>query len=114
MSSLNTYERALQIYQALIAAAHNRQTLTYEIVGEFVGLPQVGLGMHLEHLLRYCQQNELPHITVLVVRKHEGTPSTGFPAGINPDEERERVFAYDWFKRPPLTEDELRTASEAA
>ena len=114
MASLNTYQRAIQIYQVLIAAAHNRQTLTYEIVGELVGLPQVGLGMHLEHLLRYCQQHDLPQITVLVVRKHVGTPSTGFPTRVDPDEERERVFTFDWFKRPPLAEEELRAASQVA
>ena len=39
---MNTYERAIQIYQVLIAAAHNRQLLTYEIVGEHIGVPNMG------------------------------------------------------------------------
>lgn len=110
MASLNTYQRAIQIYQVLIAAAYQRQTLTYELVGERVGLPPVGVGNHLEHLKVYCEQHELPPLTVLVVRKDDGTPSSGYGGIAHADVERERVFAYEWHKHPPITEDDLRSA----
>lgn len=110
MSSMNTYQRAIQVYQVLIAAAYQRQTLTYEMVGERIGMPRQALGQQLHHLQNYCEREGLPPITALVVRKGEGTPSTGYHEGESVDAERERVFAHEWYKRAPLTEAELRDA----
>ena len=50
MPDMNTYERALQIHQVLVSAAHNRQTLTYSLLGKAVGLPARSLGHHLLHI----------------------------------------------------------------
>mgnify|MGYP000869519786 CR=1 FL=1 len=112
MPEMTNYERALQIYQVLMGFAHQRQTLTYETLGKLVGLPPHGLAMHLDHLLRYCKNQTLPPITILVVRKAEGTPSTGFPsATMDLDQERERVFDYPWFRQKPLTIEELKALS---
>lgn len=109
MSEMTTYERALQIYQVLISLAHNRQTLTYPLLGNLIGLPPQGLGPHLEHILRYCQRHNLPQITVLIVRKTEGTPSTGFPSDrLDADLERERVYGHSWFRQKPLTIEDLK------
>ncbi|MBM7842122.1 hypothetical protein [Herpetosiphon giganteus] len=109
MPEMTTYERALQIYQVLISLAHNRQTLTYSLLGDLVGLPRQSLGAHLDHLFRYCQHNNLPQITVLIVRKTEGNPSSGFSAEmLNLDQERERVFEYPWFRQKPLTVEDLK------
>lgn len=54
MATMTTYERAMQIYQILIGAAHNRQVLTYDLLGDMIGVPARGLGPHLDHLMRYC------------------------------------------------------------
>jgi hypothetical protein len=110
MPEMTTHERALQIYQVLISLAHNRQTITYSMLGELIGMPPQALGPHLEHVLRYCQQQNLPQITVLVVRKTAGNPSSGFPSTqVDIDQERERVYTHTWFRQKPLTVELLRT-----
>lgn len=105
---MNTYQRAIQIYQVLIAAAYQRQTLTYEMVGKRVGVATVGVGKHLYHLKAYCEQHALPPLTVLVVHTGGGAPGSGFGDHTNADAEREQVFAYEWYKHQPLTEADLR------
>lgn len=100
-------ERALQIWQVLISAAHNRQVLTYEIVADLIGVGTDGKGaiamkFYLGILMRYCEANRLPPITALVVRKGLGRPGGGLRTlSKNPDKDRENVFAFEWFKRGP-------------
>jgi hypothetical protein len=106
MSEMSTYERAIQIYQILIGAAHNRQVLTYEILGKMIGVPARGLAPHLDCLMRYCQRAGLPPLTVLVVYKDSGKPGDGFTACKDFDQGREMVFARDWYRmRPPTVAD---------
>jgi hypothetical protein len=97
------HERALQIYQVLICATHNRQILTYELLGKMIGAPHFSLGPHLEHILRYCKNNELPPLTVLVVQKSGDKPGPGMTASEDPNQDRERVYAHNWFAMQPLT-----------
>ena len=68
MAKMATYERAIQIYQVLIAAAHARQILTYELLGRKIGMPARVLAKPLTHLMHYCQRKNLPPITLLVVQ----------------------------------------------
>jgi hypothetical protein len=105
---MNTYERAIQIYQVLIAAAHNRQLLTYQILGQQIGVPGRGLGSHLGHILRYCERRGLPRLTSLCVSKDDGVPSHGYtkliprtPAELHRD--REKVYAHKWYRDRPVT-----------
>jgi hypothetical protein len=103
---MNTYERAAQLWQILISAAHNRQVLTYEIVGKLTGLQPLGLANFLNPVLHYCENNKLPLLPILVVSKESGKPGQGFPEGIGLDAERERVFAHNWFAmKPPAADD---------
>ena len=62
-------ERALQIWQILISAAHNRQTLTYQIVGEITGMGSGTQSQTLDMIMRYCKRNNLPPLTSLVVQR---------------------------------------------
>jgi hypothetical protein len=106
MATMTTHERALQIYQVLIGAAHNRQTLTYELLSQRIGVPQQGLARHLENILQFCTSRGLPPLTVLVVRKHIGKPSHGFHAATDADASREQVYEHDWYgMKPPAVED---------
>jgi hypothetical protein len=107
-------ERAMQVWQVLISAAHNRQVLTYEIVADSIGLGQHGKGAialstYLGTLMRYCDAHRLPPITALVVKKGIGIPGKGLRTlSPHPDKDREDVFRYDWFKKAPLTLLDLR------
>lgn len=108
MPEMSTYERAIQIYQILIGAAHNRQVLTYPIISKIIGVPKQGLAPHLGHLMNYCDRNDLPPITVLVVQKHSGKPGAGFTTFEDLHGDRERVFAHNWYRMKPLTVAELQ------
>ena len=108
MPEMSTYERAIQIYQILIAAAYHRQVLTYEILGKMIGVPSRALACHLGHLMRYCQRGRLPPLTVLVVQKKSGKSGEGFTTFEDLHRGRERVFAHDWYRMKPLTVADLQ------
>lgn len=105
---MSTYERAIQIYQILIGAAHNRQVLTYPILGKMIGVPARGLARHLGHIMHYCHRAGLPPLTVLVVQKKSGKPGDGFTTFEDLHRDRERVFAHDWYRMRPLTVTDLQ------
>jgi uncharacterized protein (TIGR02391 family) len=91
----------------LICAAHNRQTMTYPMLGELVGLPPWALGNPLDHIQVHCQENDLPPLTGLVVRTGEGQPGPGFDSPEDMDRARENVFDHNWFRMRPITPEGL-------
>lgn len=102
--------RALQIWQILISAARNRQILTYGILASMLGYGGAGvLAQPLGHIMYYCQQNELPPLTILVVNQDTGLPGEGL-TGADLNADRESVFRYDWYSIIPPTPEELREA----
>ena len=94
-------ERAIQVYQLLIAAADHRHNLTYETVEKKTGFHRVGIGKVLDIILEHCQKNGYPALPVLVVQKESGRPGPGFNLEVDIDQEQERVFAFEWYKLPP-------------
>src|SRR5438094_246183 len=95
-------EQALQIWQALVCAAHHRQVLTYELVADLIGAGPVGKGAGtLAHplgvVMRYCEAKPYPPLTVLVVNKHTGQPGKGLSTIKELHTDREAVFNYKWF-----------------
>jgi len=72
--------RAVQIWQILISKAHNRQTITYGILADLLGFKGAGVFAYkLNHIMNFCIQNNLPHLTVLVVNKETGKPGDDGP-----------------------------------
>ena len=61
----------------------------------------------LDPVMRYCQANGLPPLTVLVVNQETGKPGAGLSAALqDTDQDRERVFKYRWFEVfPPTPQD---------
>ena len=100
-------ERAAQIWQVLVSAAHHRQILTYEILADLIGIGPEGKGagtlaQPLGHVMEYCRANGLPPLTVLVVNKGTGQPGSGLTTIKELHSDRERVFAHQWLRlRPP-------------
>jgi alkylated DNA nucleotide flippase Atl1 len=94
-------ERALQVWQVLICAARNRQTITYGQLAQLIGMGEnpVVVTPFLPRVLEYCERNNLPPLTYLVVGKWTGKPGTEFP---DLDSERERAFNYPWFSLRPV------------
>jgi hypothetical protein len=109
--------RALQIYQVLVGLAWNRQTITY---GELSKDQMEGYGgggilnRPLGCIMRWCDDNSLPPLTVLVVNDQTGIPGEGlrtvpdddWPAG------QQEVYALNWYSIIPPTVDELAHAGE--
>ncbi len=106
-------ERATQIWPVLVAAAHNRQVLTYGLLADTIrmGPPGKGAGT-LAHplgvIMRYCKANRLPPLTVLVVNKTTGQPGKGLKTIKELHTDRERVFRYRWYEALPPQISELQ------
>jgi len=103
--------RALQLWQILIAKAANRQVTTYGELERIVGYKGSGVfAQTLGHVMHYCQQNGLPPLTALVVKKKTGLPGHGLTTRKDLDAGREEVFSYEWFKLVPPAPTQLRDA----
>lgn len=99
-------EQAVQVWQVLIAAASSRQTLTYTMLGERIGLDAAKLSIPLGMVNRYCAMKQLPPLAVLVVRADAGTPASELTWTTDVDFAREAVYQLEWFKlKPPSAND---------
>ncbi len=110
------HTRALQIWLILIGRAHHRQDLTYAELRQLMGYPE---GTHnvvsgcLSPVTRFCEQNNLPPLTVLVVGEQTGKPGRGFSTGSGDQHaDRAGVFDFDWYGIFPPTPDEFQGAPE--
>ncbi|MCG7539212.1 hypothetical protein [Pseudoalteromonas sp. OF7H-1] len=106
---MKAHERAAQIWPVLSFAATNRQVLTYDIVGNLIGVPRFALAQLLEPIQSYCLMHNLPALTVLVVNK-SGEPGTGFIAAADVSKEQQKVFNFDWLKAKTPSPEELGEA----
>jgi len=91
----------------------NRQTVTYEGLSELMyGKQAAGvLAAILGHIAFYCEENQIPPLTTLVVGKGPGKPGDKIP--VDPaqiDEKRELVFKQDWYDICPPSEAEFAAA----
>jgi hypothetical protein len=105
--------RAVQAWQILLSKAMNRQTVTYEGLSILMYKKEAAgvLAAILGHIAFYCMDNDIPPLTTLVVGKGPGKPGDRIP--LDPakfDEERERVYQYDWYDIYPPSEADLAAA----
>lgn len=100
--------RAVQIFNILVAAAHRRETMTYSRLATLLGYEGAGVfAQTLDLILKWCANNQLPPLTVLVVNSVTGLPGEGFQPSDDLHKERERVFSYKWLDLIPPTAEEL-------
>lgn len=103
--------RALQLWQILIAKAANSQFATYGELERILGYKGAGVfAQILGHIMYYCEQNDLPPLTALVVKKKTGRPGLGLTTRTDLDAGRQNVFRYEWFKLVPPTPAQLHEA----
>lgn len=95
---MTKYERAQQLWPILALAARNRQVLTYRIIQQATGLVRPSIGQMLSPIQNYCLNNDLPPLTILVVRDKSGIPGDGFIAAEDIPKAQQDVFAFDWLK----------------
>lgn len=108
--------RAVQAWQILVCKAMNRQTITYEALSELMyGKSAAGvLAQILGHIAFFCNDNDLPALTSIVVGKVRGAPGVQIPIDRTTiDEEREKVYQHDWYNVCPPPESELSKAYSA-
>ena len=104
--------RAVQAWQILVGKAMNRQTVTYEGLSELMyGKKAAGVMANiLGHVAFYCIDNDLPGLTSIVVGKRSGEPGEEIPIAGHADEEREKVYGYDWYDICPPQQSDLTEA----
>jgi hypothetical protein len=103
-------QRASQIWPILLLAAKNHQILSYELLGDLIGMPRPGLGQVLEPIQSYCLVNGLPALTVLVVSNKTGLPGSGFVAAQDIPATLMKVFNKDLKDWPKPTPDNFAEA----
>ena len=105
-------ETALIVWSLLTLSAIKRQTLTYGLLSQLVGVPRHDLGRLLEPIQSYCILENLPPLTSLVVRSRTGAPGDGFIAASNLPQAQAETFAYDWRSQAVPTPEEFQKAVE--
>jgi len=111
---MHAHERAAQVWSVLALAARNRQILTYDLLSQLVGVPARGFAHILDHVQRYCIQQRLPPLTILVVNGRTGRPGKGFFAARDTAKHQVRVFNHDWLEHGAPSPDDLAAAIQAA
>ena len=106
-------ERAVQVWQILVAQAMDRKSITYEQLSVLMfGRAAAGvLGMILGHVANYCNANGLPPLTVIVVNSVTGLPGESIPVdAAELNSRREAVYKFDWYDIYPPSDHELSEA----
>lgn len=113
-SQMTNAQRAMQFWSALVLAARTQQVLSYETVERMTGIPRFGMSKPLGRILAYCQQNELPLLTSIVIEQSTGRPAdqTFNTPAFDLEAEHRRVFIFDWFKHGCPALNELQDAAE--
>jgi hypothetical protein len=89
--------RAFQAGPLLTSAARHHQLITYQELGEHVGLLSIGVGPDALHLIAlYCEAKGLPLLNSIAVRKDTFKP--GYDVG-DLAEEWTRVFKHNWIDK---------------
>ena len=104
---MTRYQRASQIWSLLICAARDRKTFTYGDVAGILGFGGAGvMAPILGCIMWFCEDNDLPPLTVLVVNRETGLPGEGLSTLEEVNEDREVVFNFNWFGiEPPQNSD---------
>jgi hypothetical protein len=95
--------------------AMRRETTTYKQLSlKMFGYEASGVFANiLDHIKVFCEQNDLPPLTTLVVKSDTGRPGEGLGSE-DPEAERERVFSTDWYDYHPPTVRQLEQARDRA
>lgn len=112
---MTKYERAHQLWSILTRAAQSGKTLTYDDVSKESGIVRQGVGGCLGPIQSYCKVNNLPPLTIIVIKK-SGLPGKGFNAVPKEDFDTglQQVFDEDWKKVKIPSSQKLEDAYNAS
>ena len=76
---MTRYQRSLQIWAVLVCGARERRSYTYGDIAKILGMKGAGvMAQFLGPIMWYCENNDLPPLTVLVVNQETGLPGKGY------------------------------------
>jgi len=95
--SINQEERAYKVWKVLIVCAEKDKTITYQALGEKIGIHHRAVKHPLDLIQTYCLEEKLPPLTILVVNK-AGQLGQGFTAWDIDDAETgvQKVYEHSW------------------
>jgi len=119
MEEVNQIQRAALAWNVLIDIAENRKFIQYKELGDQIGIHHRVVRIVLAVIQKYCLENHLPPITILV-GDEDGVPGTGFIAWdiLNLEYGKNQVYDYNWkllenpfvYALDGITEDEVVTS----
>lgn len=107
-------QRSQQLWSILALAATHRQILTYNMVARLTGLVLPSIGDFLCPIQQYCIEQQLPHLTSIVVSEDSGLPGPGFIAAIDVPAAQMRVFQHPWVEERAPNSEQFRDAYSRA
>lgn len=98
-------DRLTQLWSLLVESAHAQRVLTYDLLGQMIGVPEQAIGCFLRPIQDYCNHYNLPPLTSLALNEQEELLEAKGTADLFG--ERSRVFFFDWFSRKSPTPEDL-------
>ena len=111
---MNQFQRSMQVWSILVFAASQQRLVSYELVAKLIGVPTPAIGRFLFPILHYCDQNNLPPLTSIVISHVTGKPGAGFPGNLDVFESQSCTFVYDWLSQQAPNAEAFEAADEAA
>jgi hypothetical protein len=102
---MTIYDSLTQLWSLLVESAHAQKVLTYDIIGQMIGVPEQAVGCFLRPIQDYCQVHDLPPLTSLILNEADGSPALNETEEVI--EKRARVYFFDWFSRKSPTPEDL-------
>lgn len=108
---MTRYQRSMQIWTLLVCAARERRSYRYGDIADILGMGGAGvMAQFLGPIMWYCEDNDFPPLTVLVVNQETGLPGEGLSTLENVNMDREWAFNFDWFENEPPKEEDFKAA----
>ena len=106
-------DRLTQLWGLLADTAHAQKVLTYDILGQMLGLPEQAIGCFLRPIQDYCKFHNLPQLTALAINEIDEAEAGDDNFRADNFGERAQVYLFDWLSvKSPKPEDLLKVSSK--
>lgn len=101
-----------QLWSLLVDSAHAQKVLTYAIVEQLTGVPKQAMRCLLAPIHDYCQRQNLPPLTSLVVNEIDSSSSERITATKDRFGDQARVYLFDWSGQKSPSPDDLQHSTK--
>ena len=103
--------KVVKTYLILVGMATRRETTRYGYIAEETGVATQAVGgLCLDPIYQFCQENNFPDLTAIVVRRDTGEPGEGYLNRETLYRDRERVYDFPWMDYAPPTIEGLESS----